>query len=93
MCLDVQGGHHHHNAGARHDGVEGVPIVSCAHELDDDASKDAHEQPDHARHDRAIGAVRKEEAQGEGGRNEEAASAHEEGGGEREQCQTLQRDL
>jgi hypothetical protein len=34
------------------------------------------------RRDVAIGAVRKEEAQGEGGRKEEAASADEEVGGE-----------
>ena len=75
----------------RHDGVEVIPIVSRAHELVDDGPENEHEQPEQARHDVAIGTIRKKEPQGEVGCNEEAASTNKEVGREVNQRQTLHR--
>src|SRR5262245_4434110 len=90
-CLEVEHGHRDHDEGPCQNGVEVIPIISHAHELVDHAPENEHEQPEQARHDVAVGTIRKKEPQGEVRCYEQAASSNEEVGREVNECQAPHR--
>src|SRR2546430_2133413 len=49
--MEVEGGQHQYDEGPRDDSIDVVPIVSCAHKLEDEAAQDEHEQSDQPGHD------------------------------------------